>query len=191
MPEQPVSFLQRLGLALYVPFAVLFRDEVARGVLQLREADRAGERPPAGTVAPSPGAAVERAEAPGSDTRAALQLLVVLQREGRLVDFLQEDLTAHSDADVGAAARTVHEGCRRALAELLRFEPIYTEPEGAQVTVAAGFDAAAVRLTGNVVGSPPFRGSLRHHGWRAVEVKLPSPPAASDPTIVAPAEVEL
>ena len=31
----------------------------------------------------------------------------MLQREGRLIDFLQEDLAAFPDADVGAAARAV------------------------------------------------------------------------------------
>jgi hypothetical protein len=125
------------------------------------------------------------------DTRAAVQLLSLLQREGRLVDFIEEDLTGFPDSAIGAAARTVHAGCKKAIQELFQLEPVYREPEGAQVTVGAGFDPAAIRLTGNVVGSPPFKGSLRHHGWRAREVKLPSAPDGKDPGILAPAEVEL
>jgi hypothetical protein len=128
---------------------------------------------------------------PEPDPRPALQLLSALQREGRLVDFLQEDLTGFPDAAVGAAARTVHAGCRKALSEVLGLEPVLRDAEGAQVTVERGFDPAAVRLTGNVVGEPPFRGALRHHGWRAREVRLPPLPRDGDATVVAPAEVEL
>ncbi|HET6440438.1 MAG TPA: DUF2760 domain-containing protein [Anaeromyxobacter sp.] len=122
--------------------------------------------------------------------RAALQLLGLLQREGRLVDFVQEDLTAFPDAAVGAAARAVHAGCKRALAELFRLEPVLREPEGTVIEVTNGFDPAAIRLTGSVVGNPPFRGALRHHGWRAEEVRLPAQ-SGTNPAIVAPAEVEL
>ena len=128
--------------------------------------------------------------APQPDPRAALQLLALLQREGRLVDFLEEDLAGFPDASIGAAARTVHAGCKRALDEYFRLEPVLKDAEGAQVTVPRGFDAAAIRLTGNVVGEPPFKGSLRHHGWRAREVKLP-PPRDGDAALLAPAEVEL
>jgi hypothetical protein len=107
------------------------------------------------------------------------------------VDFIEEDLTGFPDAAVGAAARTVHAGCKRALEELFGLEPVLREPEGAQVTVERGFDPAAVRLTGNVVGEPPFRGALRHHGWRAREVKLPPVADGKDASVLAPAEVEL
>jgi hypothetical protein len=107
------------------------------------------------------------------------------------VDFLQEDITAFSDAEVGAAARAVHEGCRKTLGAYLTLVPVFSDPEGATISVEAGFDAAAIRLTGNVVGSPPFKGSLKHHGWRAKDVRLPQPPQGQDPAIIAPAEVEL
>ena len=126
--------------------------------------------------------APEPARAP--DTRAALQLLGLLQREGRLVDFVEEDLAGFPDSAIGAAARTVHAGCKKVIDELFRLEAVYREGEGARVTVAAGFDATAVRLTGNVVGKPPFQGALRHHGWRAREVKLPPPPDGQDLAIV-------
>uniref|UniRef100_UPI001F59BF01 DUF2760 domain-containing protein n=1 Tax=Anaeromyxobacter oryzisoli TaxID=2925408 RepID=UPI001F59BF01 len=146
--------------------------------------------PPKPAAAPAVAPTVVPARAPTPDARAALLVLTVLQREGRLVDFIEEDLTGFPDSSIGAAARTVHAGCKRAIQELFRLEPIYREVEGAQVTVSAGFDPAAIRLTGNVVGKPPFKGSLRHHGWRAREVKLPTV-EAKDPNILAPAEVEL
>jgi hypothetical protein len=117
-------------------------------------------------------------------------VLSLLQRDGRLIDFLSEDLTGFSDAEIGAAARTVHAGCKKALETYLELEPVFRDSEGATVTVAAGFDPAAVRLTGNVVGSPPFKGALRHHGWRATRATFPPPPK-QDPKIIAPAEVEL
>jgi hypothetical protein len=138
-------------------------------------------------TAPQPTPAPVKAADPGP----ALQLLRLLQREGRLVDFIEEDLTGFPDAAVGAAARTVHAGCKRALAEVFQLEPVLREAEGAPVTVDRGFDAAAIRLTGNVVGEPPFRGALRHHGWRARDVRLPGGRDGADARVVAPAEVEL
>ncbi|WP_242338610.1 MULTISPECIES: DUF2760 domain-containing protein [Anaeromyxobacter] len=147
---------------------------------------------PAVVKAPEPVRAVAAPVAPAApDPRGALQLLAVLQREGRLVDFIEEDLSGFPDASIGAAARTVHAGCKRAIEEYFRLEPVFREPEGARVTVAAGFDPAAIRLTGNVVGAAPFQGALRHHGWRAREVRLPLAKDGGDPTLVAPAEVEL
>lgn len=144
---------------------------------------------PAPATAPAPAKTPEPPRAP--DNRAALQLLGLLQREGRLVDFVEEDLAGFPDSAIGAAARTVHAGCKKVIDDLFRLEAVYREGEGAKVTVAAGFDAATVRLTGNVVGKPPFQGALRHHGWRAREVRLPPAPDGQDLAIVAPAEVEL
>ncbi|HXU68197.1 MAG TPA: DUF2760 domain-containing protein [Polyangia bacterium] len=122
---------------------------------------------------------------------AAVQLLAILQREGRLLDFLQEEVDAYSDAQIGAAVRDIHRGCKKALAEHMPLEPVLREKENAQVRVDAGFDPSRIRLTGNVVGDPPFTGALRHHGWRIAKVTLPSPARGTDPSVVAPAEVEL
>ncbi len=122
---------------------------------------------------------------------AALQLLAMLQREGRFVDFLQEDVAGYSDAEVGAAARVVHEGCRKALAEHFSIEPVRAEAEGSRVVLERGFDASEVRLAGNVVGEPPFTGTLTHRGWRVSEAKLPKLAAGHDARVLAPAEVEL
>jgi hypothetical protein len=59
------------------------------------------------------------------------------------------------------------------------------------MSLPAGFDAQRVRLTGNVTGQPPFRGTLKHHGWIATAVRMPAITEALDPRVVAPAEVEL
>ncbi|MGZ3439286.1 MAG: DUF2760 domain-containing protein [Polyangia bacterium] len=122
---------------------------------------------------------------------AAVQLLAILQREGRLLDFLQEDVDAYSDAQIGAAVRDIHRGCKKALAEHMPLEPVLREKENAQVRVDPGFDPSRIRLVGNVVGEPPFTGALRHHGWRIAKVTLPAPARGTDPSVVAPAEVEL
>jgi hypothetical protein len=120
-----------------------------------------------------------------------LQLLALLQREGRLVDFLQQDIASFEDADVGAAARVVHEGCRKALLSHATLEPVRTEEEESRVSVEAGYDPTEVKLTGNVAGQPPFRGVLRHRGWRVRELRLPEPLAGHDFRVVAPAEIEI
>ncbi len=121
----------------------------------------------------------------------AVALLALLQREGRLVDFLREDIAAYPDAQVGAAVRAIHASCRKVLDEHLALEPVRSEDEGARVLVERDFDASAIRLTGNVSGKPPFRGILRHRGWRTRRVELPADPLGQDPSIVAPAEVEI
>ncbi len=122
----------------------------------------------------------------------ALQLLAIMQREGRLIDFLREDLRAYDDAQIGAAVRPIHEGCRQALDEHIKLEPIFSETEGSTVSVEPGFDARAIRLTGIVAGEPPFRGELRHRGWRVTEIELPKPAFSRDQQqILASAEVEV
>ena len=142
---------------------------------------------------PEPAAAPTATPATTKDDglRGAVQLLAVLQREGRLLDFLQEDIDAYPDAQIGAAVRNIHRGCKKALAEHVPVEPVLREPEDARVRVDAGFDPSRIKLTGNVVGEPPFTGTLKHHGWRIARVVLPSSTAATDPSVVAPAEVEL
>jgi Domain of unknown function (DUF2760) len=122
---------------------------------------------------------------------AALQVLGLLQKEARFIDFLKEDITAYNDADIGVAARVVHDGCNKALNEHFSLAPIRTEQEGSNITVPVGFDAAAIRLTGNIVGVAPFTGSLVHKGWQVTEVRLPKLTQGHNPNIVAAAEIEL
>ena len=134
----------------------------------------------------------QEAPAPaGTPADTAVRLLALLQREGRLVDFLREDIGAYDDTQVGAAVRTIHASCRKVLTEHLNIEPVLDGTEGDTVAVPADFDPSAVRLTGNVSGVAPFRGELRHVGWKAVSVTLPEQPTGQNPQIIAPAEVEI
>lgn len=121
----------------------------------------------------------------------ALFFLGLLQREGRLLDFLQEDIASVDDGALGAAARVVHEGCRKVLKTYVPVSPVMLEAEGAQVNVATGFDANRFRLTGNVTGTGPWKGSLKHHGWVVTSVQLPALPSVVDVKVIAPAEIEL
>ena len=173
--ETTVSLMGRLKLAAQV----LLDGAYAARLL-------AGLQKPEPVVAPLPPALPpERVHASG------LFVLGVLQREGRLVDFLQQEVAGFSDADVGAAARVVHAGCRKVLQQYITVAPVLKEAEGDAVMVPAGFDAQRIRLTGSVAGQPPFRGALRHHGWVATEIKLPTVQESLDPRVLAPAEVEL
>ena len=191
----PPSFFRRLSLAL----SVLFSGELARRLVE----PPVGVAPPAPAPAPAPVAAPAPVEPPPpppppqiitlkeATPDAALQLLGLLQRDARLIDFVQEDIAAYGDADIGAAARLVHEGCRKVLKEHMTLAPVRAESEGARITLSAGFDAAQVRLTGNVVGQAPFTGTLSHRGWKVTELRLPQLAEGHDASIVAQAEVEL
>jgi hypothetical protein len=130
-------------------------------------------------------------EGPPRPSGEPLRMLTLLQREGRLLDFLMENIQAYPNEQVGAAVRDIHRQCQSALKEHLVLEPVLDKPEESAVEVPPGFDPSAIQLTGNVTGSPPFRGTLRHHGWRAKEVKLQPPPEGQDDLVLQPAEVEL
>ncbi len=136
-------------------------------------------------------ATAQRATLDKAPPDSALLLLGLFQKEGRLLDFLQEDVSQYADEDVGAAARVVHTGCRAVLTEYLTIAPVREEPEGSYVTLERGFDAAAIRPTGNVVGEPPFTGNLVHRGWRVTQVRLPQVASGRDLRILAAAEVDL
>ena len=176
------SLLSRLARAV----SVLFQPALAARVRDLRD----GVAAPAPAPSPAPAAppAPQLREAPHE---AALQLLGLLQRDARFIDFIEEDVKAYSDADIGAAARVVHEGCRKVLREHFSLAPLRSEAEGSRITLPEGFDAAAVRVTGNVVGKAPFTGTLSHRGWRVTDTRLPQLAAGHDAAIVAQAEVEL
>jgi hypothetical protein len=181
--QSKLSFGARLGLAWKCFWRILgqpdFADKIDRVTAALTPVTRAPAPAPAPAVPP------ERLNAPG------LLVLSLFQREGRLIDFLQENVASFSDAEVGAAARVVHAGCKKALADHFTLEPVFKESEGATVTLPSGYDAQRVRVTGNVAGQPPFRGTLKHHGWLAGSVRLPAVMESLDPRVLAPAEVEL
>jgi hypothetical protein len=188
MPQSKLSFTSRLVLALVAFWRVLADSDFAAGVSRLQHGAESSTEPeqptPPEPVPPAP-------RLLETDTSSALQLLGLLQQEGRFVDFLQEDVSGYSDADIGGAARVVHEGCSRALREHLQVTPVREEDEGVRITLAPGFDAAEVRLTGNVVGKPPFNGTLVHKGWRVAECRLPRLVEGHDVRVLAQAEVEL
>jgi hypothetical protein len=147
----------------------------------------AASRAPA-AAPPEPAAAKAPEGEPARD--GALRLLGILQEEGRLVDFLSESIDGYPDDQIGAAVRGIHAACRQALRDRVELEPVLSGAEGDVVTVPAGFDPATIRLSGNVAGTPPFRGVLRHAGWRVRTVTLPAR-KGHDPLVVAPAEVEI
>jgi hypothetical protein len=136
-------------------------------------------------------AAPPKEEKPPRPSGVPLRLLALLQREGRLLDFLMEDVAGATDAQLGAGVRSIHQKCQAALKEHLVLESVIAQPEESQVVVSAGFDPSAIRLVGNVTGQPPFRGKLIHAGWRVRELKLAPPPQGQDELVVMPAEVEL
>lgn len=144
-------------------------------------------------VAAAPAASrLKEAERPAPENLdRAVQMLALLQRDGRLIDFLAEDISAYPDVQLGAAVRTIHETCRHTLDQYVELEPILNSEEDQPVTVEAGFDPAAIKLIGNVTGAPPVRGLLRHKGWRVKELKLPPLPQGAGRRVIAPAEVEL
>jgi hypothetical protein len=190
----------RFLLALKCFFLVLFYKRLPPEAAPLLPAAPAPPALPvkeAELVAPGTAAAAKPAAPPpvvekrDDGARGAVQLLAIFQREGRLLDFLQEEIDAYSDAQIGAAVRDIHRGCKKALAEHAPLEPVLKENENATVRVDPGFDPSRIRLVGNVVGEPPFTGTLKHHGWRTAKVVLPAAATAVDPTVIAPAEVEL
>ena len=197
-----VSRWLREGARTVVPWVALVVARVATAVLAfwgaLLDPDygRASAQAPArARQSPPPRPAPLPAAAPTTLDKAppdsALLLLGLLQKDGRLLDFLKEDIAQYSDTEVGAAARVVHQGCRTVLAEYVTIVPVREEAEGSYVTLEPGFDAAAIRPTGRVVGEPPFTGSLVHRGWRATHVRLPQVASGRDLHILAAAEVEL
>jgi len=194
-PTQLPGFWSRLSLAFGAFFKTAGDAEFAARVRDDGVGPVAAPAPaPAPTPAPAP-APVPTTPAPTplrvNTPESALQLLTLLQREARLIDFANENLASYADADIGAAARVVHEGCARVLKEHFTIAPVRSEAEGSRITLEEGFDAASVRLTGNVVGKAPFKGMLSHRGWRATDVRLPQLAKEHDASIVAPAEVEL
>ncbi|MHB8876490.1 MAG: DUF2760 domain-containing protein, partial [Myxococcaceae bacterium] len=130
-----VPFFARLWMALVAFFRIVFRPAFAVSVLPAYTAWKRAEALPPG------GAPVAKAEPPEGAHASGLFVLSMLQREGRLLDFLQEDIASHPDEAVGAAARVVHEGCRRVVSQYLSIEPVVQDAEGAAVTVPADFDA--------------------------------------------------
>ena len=156
-----MGFGKRVSYAARCFFAVLSRGEVPEDIApEVVRGAAAAPAPEERTGPRAPGPPAEES----SDR--AVQLLALLQRDGRLVDFLREDIAPYQDAQIGAAVRELHASCRKALEQYVTLEPVIDGEEDRPVTVEEGFDPAAIKLVGNVTGRPPLRGLLRHRGWR-------------------------
>lgn len=186
-----IGFSTRLSFAFRCFFSLLFQGRIPQDILQAlgwAKAEAAtATKTKATFAAPEVGGKAPNAES----LDRAVQMLALLQRDGRLVDFLEEDVSSYPDGQLGAAVRSIHTSCRQVLERYVKLEPILSSEEDQPVTIRAGFDPAAIKLVGNVTGEPPIRGLLRHRGWRVTEVTLPSLPQGSGRAIVAPAEVEV
>jgi len=140
---------------------------------------------------PKPKAPSSGADRARHHKEGALAMLALLQREGRLVDFLKESIDDYDDSDIGAAVRDIHRGCSKVLGDYLTLEAVMPGDEDDDVKVPAGFDPSEIRLVGETNGDPPFAGVLRHHGWRVSKAKLPALSDGVDRAVLAPAEVEV
>jgi hypothetical protein len=172
--NEPLPFFARISLA----FKVLFNGDLARQVSTI-------------PVEVSPVLPDQPVPRPDQSTASGLFIFSALQREGRLIDFLQQDVAGFSDSDVGAAARVVHGGCRKVLDQYITIKPVLSEGEGSVVSIPKGYDANRIRVVGNVVGEPPYRATLKHQGWAATEVRFPKLATDLDMRVLAPAEVEI
>lgn len=174
--ENSPSFFSRLAIA----FKLIFSGQYATQVLKL-------DAP----VAPNESDVNKSIDTKEANYDSALQLLAILQKEGRLIDFVQEDVNQFSDEQVAAAARVVHQGVKKGLADHVTLLPASDAQEGSSINLPADFDRAQYRLTGNVSGQGPFHGTLIHKGWKVEKLTLPAVVVDTNLDYVAPAEVEV
>jgi hypothetical protein len=179
--------VRRIGLAFRVFFRVLFDGSLAERVRPLLV-----DAMPQASPTPAVPAQVEPKQKKTPVRNEAINLLAALQREARLVDFLQESIAGYSDEQIGAAVRDVHRDCAALLKRVFALTPIRDEPEGSLIELGGDFDAARYRLAGTVPERPPFRGALAHHGWQAGQCVLPEWTGTEQAAmVIAPAVVEL
>jgi len=174
--------LSRIVLAFRSFFSILFSGTLSSSALvELGLTKREAAAPKPAASAPAP--AVRPADG-------ALQLLALLQRDSRLLDFLMEDIATYSDDQIGAAVRELHDQCRDSLARYVTLQPVIDGVEGT-FSKAPSSDPNVVKFVGNVPAKPPAGGTLRHKGWKAAKVDLPPLAARQDAAIIAPAEIEV
>jgi len=177
--------LSRIVLAFRCFFNMLFQGALSPEVLTSLNLTRR-EAAPAKAATAKPAAALPVAKT--SD--GALQILGILQRDSRLVDFLMEDITSYTDDQIGAAVRELHDQCRDSIARYVTLQPVIDGVEGT-FAKAPSTDPNVTKFIGNVPAKPPSGGTLRHKGWRAVKIDLPALSAKQDAAIIAPAEIEI
>jgi len=177
-----------IGVAFRAFFAALGGGEKAAAI----EAALSGEPAQEALPAPKSGGTSKPEQPPKPRRSDAVTLLAALQREARLVDIVKEPLDEYSDSQVGAAARDVLRDTAAVLDRMFALTPIVEEEDNTEIETPAGFDPARYRLTGNVGGSPPFKGKLVHHGWEAARCDLPQWSGSDEAArVIAPVELEL
>jgi hypothetical protein len=190
-----LSLAADAALTPYAGMARIVLPKVITGVALLLFLALLVERPKAASVRAAAEAISPAVPAPTAIRADAevVHFLGLLQEKGRLVDFLMDDITGYSDAQVGAAGRVLHEGCKAALLEHFGIRALREEGEGSKVTVPSGYAPDEYRLVGRISGEAPFTGTLVHHGWKAEWVKLPRLMRMNADRLpaIAPAEVEL
>lgn len=166
--------MSRITFAFRAFFSILFGGTLASDIAQAFGYSKVVPMRPAAPPKPQSGPA-----------DGAVQMLSILQRDARLVDFLMEDVSAYSDEQVGAAVRDVQENARKSIERYMKLAPVIDGVEGTYTKA----DSDAIKLIGNVPASGKAPGGmLRHKGWRADKVDLP--PLAPG-NVIAPAEIEV
>jgi hypothetical protein len=180
---------KRLSYALRCFFALLVSGHIPGDIVKEVSAQIAPTLAPAQAPVVFPSPKLE--EPPRESVDRAVQILALLQRDGRLIDFFTEDISPYSDAQIGAAVRELQQSCRQSLERYMKLEPIINSEEGGPVTVQSDVNPAAIKMVGKVIGQPPLRGVLRHRGWRVAHIQLPPLPDGEGRSVIAPAEVEI
>lgn len=183
----PVSIVLALGfvLLLWLCLRLSFGGVVKKGLQET------SKRTPDVRTRKAEAEVPDQAAVKRSQERLYIHLFSILQREGRLMDFFAEDIEEYEDEDIGAAVRNIHENCRKIIDKYIIPKSILVDEEDSEITVEPGFDPNAIKLTGNVTGNPPFKGIVRHKGWKAEKLDMPILSGERDPRIIAPAEIEI
>ena len=176
--------MNRIVLAFKCFFSLLFRGELSDATITELGLTRQSAIPV------SKPATVQAAAPPAKTSDGALQILGILQRDSRLIDFLMEDIAGYSDDQIGAAVRELHDQCRDAISRYVSLQPVIDGVEGT-FTKPPSTDPNVVKFIGNVPAGKPAGGTLRHKGWRVAKVDLPAIAARQDVTVIAPAEIEI
>ncbi len=169
----------RIALAFRGFFAILFTGQLPADIAQAFGYAKARPQP-------APKAVRQLGPSDG-----ALQMLGILQRDSRLLDFMMEDISAFEDDQIGAAVRNLHDQCRDSLNRYVRLAPVIDGVEGTFTKIDSS-DPNTVKLLGNVPANGKAAGGmLRHKGWRADSIDLPPLAASQNAAIIAPAEIEI
>ena len=183
--------MQRITFAFRAFFAILFAGKLPAAIARAYGYVDSKSQP-AAKQAPQSKATPQAKPVPQlKPSDGALQMLSILQRDSRLIDFLMEDIAPYSDDQVGAAVRGIHDTCRESVERYVHLAPVIDGVEGTFTKLDTS-DPNTVKLLGNVPASGKVPGGvLRHKGWRADRVDLPQLAASQNPSIIAPAEIEV